>query len=222
MTRHASIHAAGVVIAPKPLTEFVSLYKSQKNDNEITTQWSMKEIERMGLLKMDFLGQHPHAARRRGQAHQRDHGRRHRTREAAIDYLKTFALFCAGKSTACSSLKARACATRCARPSRSDLEDLIANALYRPGPLKGGVVDSYINRRHGREEIKYELPQMETVLKESYGVIAYQEQVMRLASELALHARRSRPAAQGDGQEERGRHAGAARTIPERRQGQGH
>jgi DNA polymerase-3 subunit alpha len=187
MTRHASIHAAGVVIAPKPLTEFVPLYKSQKNDNEITTQWSMKEIERMGLLKMDFLGLSTltllddavkHIQETTGDVIELD--------KLPIDDPKTFALFCAGQTHGVFQFESSGMrdTLRKAKPQR--LEDLIAlNALYRPGPLKGGVVDSYINRRHGREEIKYELPQMESVLKESYGVIAYQEQVMRLASELA-------------------------------------
>ncbi len=92
------------------------------------------------------------------------------------------------------------------------LEDLIAlNALYRPGPLRGGVVDDYIARKHGRVEVKYELPQMEPLVKETYGVIAYQEQVMRLASELAgLHDGPGRRAPPRDGQEGRRQDAGAA------------
>ncbi len=187
MTRHASVHAAGVVIAPKPLTEFVPLYKSQKNENEITTQWSMKEIERVGLLKMDFLGLSTltllddavkHIKATTGDVIELD--------QLPLDDAKTFQLFCAGQTHGVFQFESSGMrdTLRKAKPQR--LEDLIAlNALYRPGPLKGGVVDSYINRRHGREEIKYELPQMESVLKESYGVIAYQEQVMRLASELA-------------------------------------
>ena len=187
MTRHASIHAAGVVIAPKPLVEFVPLYKSQKNDNEITTQWSMKEIERVGLLKMDFLGLSTLTLLDDAVKHIKETtGDVIELEKLPIDDAKTFALFCAGQTHGVFQFESSGMrdTLRKAKPQR--LEDLIAlNALYRPGPLKGGVVDSYINRRHGREEIKYELPQMETVLKESYGVIAYQEQVMRLASELA-------------------------------------
>jgi DNA polymerase-3 subunit alpha len=187
MTRHASIHAAGVVIAPKPLTEFVPLYKSQKNDNEITTQWSMKEIERVGLLKMDFLGLSTLTLLDDAVKHIKETtGDVIDLEQLPLDDAKTFALFCAGQTHGVFQFESSGMrdTLRKAKPQR--LEDLIAlNALYRPGPLKGGVVDSYINRRHGREEIKYELPQMETVLKESYGVIAYQEQVMRLASELA-------------------------------------
>ena len=187
MTRHASIHAAGVVIAPKPLTEFVPLYKSQKNDNEITTQWSMKEIERVGLLKMDFLGLSTLTLLDDAVKHIKETtGDVIELETLPIDDPKTFQLFCAGQTHGVFQFESSGMrdTLRKAKPQR--LEDLIAlNALYRPGPLKGGVVDSYIARRHGREEIKYELPQMEGVLNESYGVIAYQEQVMRLASELA-------------------------------------
>ena len=187
MTRHASIHAAGVVITPKPLTKFVPLYKSQKNDNEITTQWSMKEIERVGLLKMDFLGLSTLTLLDDAVKHiKQTMGDVIELETLPLDDPKTFALFCAGQTHGVFQFESSGMrdTLRKAKPQR--LEDLIAlNALYRPGPLKGGVVDSYIARRHGREEIKYELPQMETVLAESYGVIAYQEQVMRLASELA-------------------------------------
>jgi DNA polymerase III subunit alpha len=187
MTRHASIHAAGVVITPKPLVEFVPLYKSQKNDNEITTQWSMKEIERVGLLKMDFLGLSTLTLLDDAVKHIKETtGDVIDLEQLPLDDAQTFALFCAGQTHGVFQFESSGMrdTLRKAKPQR--LEDLIAlNALYRPGPLKGGVVDSYIARRHGREEIKYELPQMEGVLNESYGVIAYQEQVMRLASELA-------------------------------------
>jgi DNA polymerase-3 subunit alpha len=187
MTRHASIHAAGVVITPRPLVEFVPLYKSQKNDNEITTQWSMKEIERVGLLKMDFLGLSTltllddaikHIKATTGDVIELD--------KLPLDDAKTFQLFCAGQTHGVFQFESSGMRDTLRKAKPQQLEDLIAlNALYRPGPLRGGVVDDYINRRHGRVEIKYELPQMESVLKESYGVIAYQEQVMRLASELA-------------------------------------
>ena len=90
------------------------------------------------------------------------------------------------RPTACSSSRARACASCCARPSRERLDDLIAlNALYRPGPLKSGMVDDFIARKQGKTEVKYELPQLEPILVDTYGVIAYQEQVMRIAAVLA-------------------------------------
>jgi DNA polymerase-3 subunit alpha len=185
MTRHASVHAAGVVIAPRPLTEFVPLYKSQKD--EITTQWAMKEIERVGLLKMDFLGLSTltllddavkHIAETTGDRVDLD--------RLPLDDPKAYQLFQAGQTHGVFQFESSGMRETLRKAKPQSLEDLIAlNALYRPGPLRGGVVDDYINRKHGRVEIKYELPQMEPVLKETYGVIAYQEQVMRLASELA-------------------------------------
>jgi len=187
MTRHASVHAAGVVIAPRPLTEFVPLYKSQKDEGEITTQWAMKEIERIGLLKMDFLGLSTLTLLDDAVKHIRETtGDVIDLEKLPLDDAKTYELFQNGQTHGVFQFESSGMrdVLRKARPVC--LEDLIAlNALYRPGPLRGGVVDDYIARKHGRVEIKYELPQMESVLKETYGVIAYQEQVMRLASELA-------------------------------------
>ena len=102
---------------------------------------------------------------------------------------------------------------RKAKPQR--LDDLIAlNALYRPGPLRSGMVDDYIARKQGKTEVKYELPQLEPILADTYGVIAYQEQVMRIAhGARRLHARRGRHAAQGDGQEGPRGHGQAARQA---------
>jgi DNA polymerase-3 subunit alpha len=187
MTRHASVHAAGVVIAPKPITEFAPLYRSQKDEGEITTQWAMKEIERVGLLKMDFLGLSTltllddavrHIQETTGVAIDIDN--------LPLDDAKTYQLFGNGQTHGVFQFESSGMRDTLRKAKPQALEDLIAlNALYRPGPLRGGVVDDYIARRHGRVEIKYELPQMEPALRETYGVIAYQEQVMRLASELA-------------------------------------
>jgi DNA polymerase-3 subunit alpha len=187
MTRHASVHAAGVVITPRPLIEFVPLYKSQKHENEITTQWAMKEIERVGLLKMDFLGLSTltllddavkHIAATTGTTIDLD--------QIPLDDPRTYQLFCNGQTHGVFQFESSGMRETLRKAKPQVLEDLIAlNALYRPGPLGGGVVDDFIARRHGRVEIKYELPEMEAALKESYGVIAYQEQVMRLASDLA-------------------------------------
>ena len=185
VTRHASVHAAGVVIAPRPITEFAPLYKTQKD--EITTQWPMKEVERVGLLKMDFLGlstltlledavNQIHATT--GTAIALD--------QIPLDDEKTYRLFGEGQTLGVFQFESSGMreTLRKAKPQRFD--DLIAlNALYRPGPLRGGVVDDFINRRHGKVEISYVLPQLEPILSDSYGVIAYQEQVMRIASDLA-------------------------------------
>jgi len=185
MTRHASVHAAGVVIAPKAVTEFAPLYKGARD--EITTQWGMKEIERIGLLKMDFLGLSTltlldDAVREI----KRTTGEVVDLAALPLDDAKTFELFSEGQTLGVFQFESSGMREilRKAKPQR--LEDLIAlNALYRPGPLRGGMVDDFINRRHGRVEVKYELPQLEPVLRETYGVIAYQEQVMRIANEVA-------------------------------------
>jgi DNA polymerase-3 subunit alpha len=187
MTRHASVHAAGVVITPQPLTEFVPLYRSQKDDGEITTQWAMKEIDRIGLLKMDFLGLSTLTLLDDAVKHiQETTGQVLDLNTVPPEDPKTFQVFQTGQTHGVFQFESSGMRDTLRKAKPRCLEDLIAlNALYRPGPLRGGVVDDYIARKHGRVDIKYELPQMEPLVKETYGVIAYQEQVMRLASELA-------------------------------------
>ncbi|MEO8484602.1 MAG: DNA polymerase III subunit alpha, partial [Acidobacteriota bacterium] len=187
MTRHASVHAAGVVIAPRPITEFAPLYKSQKDEGEVTTQWAMKEIERVGLLKMDFLGLSTLTLLDDAVQHIKETtGDIIDLENLPLDDAKSYQLFQNGQTHGVFQFESSGMRDTLRKAKPQCLEDLIAlNALYRPGPLRGGVVDDYINRKHGRVDIKYEVPRMESVLKETYGVIAYQEQVMRLASELA-------------------------------------
>jgi DNA polymerase-3 subunit alpha len=187
MTRHASVHAAGVVITPRPLTEFVPLYRSPKDDGEITTQWAMKEIERVGLLKMDFLGLSTLTLLDDAVKHIRETtGDLVDLVDLPLDDTKAYQIFQSGQTHGVFQFESSGMRDVLRRAKPQCLEDLIAlNALYRPGPLRGGVVDDYIARKHGRVNIPYDLPQMEPVLKETYGVIAYQEQVMRLARELA-------------------------------------
>ena len=185
MSRHASVHAAGVVIAPGPVTDYAPLYKGARD--EVTTQWNMKEIERVGLLKMDFLGLSTLTLIRDALTEIK------RTEEIDLDIdsvplddAKTFKLFGEGQTFGIFQFESSGMREllRKARPER--LEDLIAlNALYRPGPLKAGAVDDFISRKQGKTEIKYELPQLEPILSETYGVIAYQEQVMHIAQALA-------------------------------------
>jgi DNA polymerase III subunit alpha len=185
MTRHASVHAAGVVIAPRPLTEFIPLYKSQKD--EIVTQWAMKEVERVGLLKMDFLGLSTLTLIRDAL----DEIRRTEGIELDIDAIpldddKTYKLFGDGQTYGVFQFESSGMREllRKAKPER--LDDLIAlNALYRPGPLKSGMVDDFISRKQGKTEVKYELAALGPILSDTYGVIAYQEQVMRIAAVLA-------------------------------------
>jgi DNA polymerase-3 subunit alpha len=185
MTRHASVHAAGVVIAPKPLTEYVPLYKSQKD--EIVTQWAMKEVERVGLLKMDFLGLSTLTLIRDALDEiKRTEGVDLDIDTVPLDDPKTYKLFADGQTYGVFQFESSGMREllRKAKPER--LDDLIAlNALYRPGPLKSGMVDDFIARKQGKTEVKYELPALQPILADTYGVIAYQEQVMRIAAVLA-------------------------------------
>src|SRR5687767_3229081 len=185
MSRHASVHAAGVVIAPGPITDYAPLYKGQRD--ELTTQWNMKEVERVGLLKMDFLGLSTltliHDAlneikRTEGIELDIDH--------VALDDPKAYRVFCEGATYGIFQFESSGMRDllRKAKPQRID--DLIAlNALYRPGPLKSGMVDDYVARKQGLKEIKYDLQQLAPILQDTYGVIAYQEQVMLIAQALA-------------------------------------
>ena len=185
MSRHASVHAAGVVIAPGPITDYAPLYKGQRD--ELTTQWNMKEVERVGLLKMDFLGLSTltliHDAlteikRTEGIDLDIDH--------VPLDDAKTYRLFGEGAAYGIFQFESSGMREllRKAKPER--LDDLIAlNALYRPGPLKSGMVDDWVERKQGKREVKYELSALEPILSDTYGVIAYQEQVMRIAQVLA-------------------------------------
>jgi DNA polymerase III subunit alpha len=185
MARNAGVHAAGVVIAPGPITDYAPLFKS--NRDEITTQWAMKEVERVGLLKMDFLGlstltliEDALSEIKRTEGYELD------IDAIPLDDPKTYQLFVDGQTYGIFQFESSGMREllRKAKPQR--LDDLIAmNALYRPGPLKSGMVDDFIARKAGKSEVKYELPQLEPILSDTYGVIAYQEQVMRIASALA-------------------------------------
>ena len=185
MSRHASVHAAGVVIAPGPITDYAPLYKGARD--EITTQWNMKEVERVGLLKMDFLGlstltliQDCLAEIKRTEGVELD------IDTVPLDDAATYKVFGEGAAYGIFQFESSGMREllRKAKPER--LDDLIAlNALYRPGPLKSGMVDDWVERKQGKREVKYELKELEPILSDTYGVIAYQEQVMRIAQALA-------------------------------------
>jgi DNA polymerase-3 subunit alpha len=185
MTRHASVHAAGVVIAPNAITEHAPLYKGARD--EIVTQWSMKEIERVGLLKMDFLGLSTLTLIDDAIAEiERTTGERLDIDAIPLDDPKTYQIFQEAQTYGIFQFESSGMRDilRKAKPQR--LDDLIAlNALYRPGPLRSGMVDDFIARKQGKTEVRYELPQLESILSATYGVIAYQEQVMRISNVLA-------------------------------------
>jgi DNA polymerase-3 subunit alpha len=184
MTRHASVHAAGVVIAPKAITEYAPLYKGAHD--EIVTQWSMKEIDRVGLLKMDFLGLSTLTLITDAVAEiERTQGEKLDIDHVPLDDAKTYQIFQDGQTYGIFQFESSGMRDILRKAKPQSLEDLIAlNALYRPGPLRSGMVDDFIARKGGKVEIKFELPQLEPILRETYGVIAYQEQVMRIAREL--------------------------------------
>ncbi len=185
LARHASTHAAGVVISPKPLTELVPVYKT--NRDEITTQYDMNALERIGLLKMDFLGLTTltvlHDAVKMVQ---QNRGVKVDIENLLLDDEATYKLFSRGDTTAIFQFESHGMRDILRRYHPSRIEDLTAlNALYRPGPIQGGMVDDFINRKHGKTKVAYELPQLQHILEETYGVILYQEQVMQIANRLA-------------------------------------
>jgi DNA polymerase-3 subunit alpha len=185
LARHASTHAAGVVISPRPLTEIVPLYKSNKD--EITTQYDMNALERIGLLKMDFLGLTTltvldDAVRLIKQ----NRGIDVDLATLALDDKATYALFTRGDTTGIFQFESHGMRDILRRYQPTRLEDLTAlNALYRPGPIQGGMIDDFIARKHGKKKVSYDLPALEEILSETWGVILYQEQVMQIANRLA-------------------------------------
>src|ERR1700676_2485431 len=185
LARHASTHAAGVVISPEPLTNIVPLYKS--NRDEITTQYDMKGLEHIGLLKMDFLGLTTltvldDAVRMVDQ----NRGVHVDLGTLALDDEPTYKLFARGETTAIFQFESHGMRDILRRYQPTRLEDLTPlNALYRPGPIQGGMIDDFINRKHGKKKVAYDLPELKEILEETYGVILYQEQVMQIANRLA-------------------------------------
>src|SRR5216110_2803646 len=186
LVRNAGVHAAGVVISPRPLTELVPLHKT-KND-EIVTAFDMVAIEKMGLLKMDFLGLTTLTIlddtlklipQTRGE---------HITLEGILlDDQETYEkVFHSGLTSGVFQFESHGMRDVLRRYKPDSIEDLTAlNALYRPGPIQGGMIDDFIDRKHGRKRIEYELPELQEILQETLGVIVYQEQVMQIANRLA-------------------------------------
>jgi len=184
LNRHASTHAAGVVITDKPLMEYVPLCRVQ---NEINTQYQMEALEKIGLLKMDFLGLKnltimDKATRLIKETLDLDVD----ISRIPFDDAKTFELLQSGKTLGIFQLESEGMSNLLMRLKPDTFEDIIALlALYRPGPLKSGMVDSYVKRKHGMEEVDFLHDSLKEVLQETYGVIVYQEQVMRIANILA-------------------------------------
>ncbi len=185
LSRHSSTHAAGVVISPKPLGEVVPLYKTNKD--EIVTQFAMDDLERIGLLKMDFLGLTTLTVITDAvQLIEQHRGVKLVLEDLPLDDSETFRMFSRGAASGIFQFESHGMREILRRYQPSRFEDLVAlNALYRPGPLQGGMVDDFIARKHGQKEVTYLLPELKEALEETYGVIVYQEQVMQIANRLA-------------------------------------
>jgi DNA polymerase III subunit alpha len=186
LARNTGIHAAGVIIAPDDLTRFAPLAKDK--DGKVMVQYCMTDAERAGLLKMDFLGLETLTQIEKTQGYvAQTHGKPLDMNSIrAFDDKKTFDLFTQADTDGVFQFEGGGMKQllRNLRPDRFD--DLIAlNALFRPGPLGAGMGDTYVNRRHGREEVTYMFPSLEPILAPTYGVILYQEQVMQIASLIA-------------------------------------
>ncbi|MGC8549853.1 MAG: DNA polymerase III subunit alpha [Acidobacteriaceae bacterium] len=186
LVRGAGVHAAGVVIAPRPLTDLVPLSKS-KND-EIVTAYDMKAIEKMGLLKMDFLGLTTLTVIDDClKMIQKNRGESLEMATIPLDDQTTYEqVFHRALTSGVFQFESGGMRDVLRRYKPTCVEDLTAlNALYRPGPIQGGMIDDFIERKWGRRKVEYELPPLETILKETLGVIVYQEQVMQIANALA-------------------------------------
>ena len=225
LVRNVGMHAGGVLIAPGKITDFCPLYM-QPGSASAVSQFDKDDVEAIGLVKFDFLGlatltilelakdfivaRHPERARLRLR-------RRCRSTTRGLSRSSPKAA-----PSRCSSSKAAACGACCSDAKPNRLEDLIAlNAMFRPGPMEN--IPSFCARKHGREEVRYPHPLLETVLGETYGIMVYQEQVMQAGADpRRLLARRRRPAAQGDGQEEARGDGDAPRDLSRRRGEEGH
>ena len=182
MHRHASIHAAGVVIAPGDLTDYVPLYKSTTGD--VTSQYDMKGLEELGLLKMDFLGLRNLTVIDKAVKLIAQKGEKIDIEKLPLDDAKVYELFAKGHTIGVFQFESSGMREFLKKLQPTVIEDLIAmNALYRPGPMEN--INDFISRKHGKKKIVYPHPLMEPILKETYGIIVYQEQVMQIAHEIA-------------------------------------
>ncbi len=185
LQRHTSIHAAGVVISPEPMVEYLPVCRGPKG--EVLTQYDMKFTEKTGLIKFDFLGlktltviDRALKIIKKGLDIDLD------ISQIPMDDQKTYDLLVRGDALGVFQLESSGMRQLLMKMKPEQFSDLIALvALYRPGPLESGMVDDFVNTKHGRMVASYPLPQLEPILKETYGVIVYQEQVMKIANVLA-------------------------------------
>ena len=186
LVRHASTHAAGIVISSQSLANVTPLYKDAKT-GVVSTQFSMKPLEKLGLIKFDFLGLKTltviHTAL---ELIEQNHGVRVDLNEVSLDDPRTYQLLARGDTDGIFQLEGAGIRELLVQLRPENFEEIIALvALYRPGPLNSGMVADYIARKHGKAKIRYPLPVLRDTLEETYGVIVYQEQVMNIATRVA-------------------------------------
>ncbi|OYT71129.1 MAG: DNA polymerase III subunit alpha [Chloracidobacterium sp. CP2_5A] len=191
--RHSSIHAAGVVISPRPVHELVPIFKTKTRDRErgevevTATQYNMNDLEKAGMLKMDFLGLTTLTIIEDCLASiERETGARPDLTAIPADDPAALKMFSDGATDAVFQFEGDGISEIARRLKPSGLEDIVAlNALYRPGPLDSGMVDDYIERRHGRRRVTYDFKELKPVLENTYGVPVFQEQIMAIFQRLA-------------------------------------
>ncbi len=185
--RHASVHAAGIVIGDRPLVEHLPLYKGTKG--EIVTQFAMKDVEKIGLVKFDFLGLKTLTVLDRAVNLVKEvRGETIDLGILPLDDRPTYEVLGRGETTGVFQLESSGIRELTVKLKPERFDDIVALiSLYRPGPLESGMVDDFIRRRHGRTQVTYDLPQLEPILKDTYGVIVYQEQVMQIAQAVASY-----------------------------------
>ncbi|TAN62544.1 DNA polymerase III subunit alpha [bacterium] len=185
LTRHASTHAAGVVISDQPLEQYLPLFKS--SEDQITTGYSMEALEKIGLLKIDFLGLRTLTViERAGEIIALRHAMKMDIEAITLDDPKAFQLLSSAQTMGVFQLESNGMRDLLRKIKPDRFEDLIAIlALYRPGPMGSGMLEDFIQRRANNTAIHYESKKMEPILKATYGIMVYQEQVMQIASSLA-------------------------------------
>ncbi len=185
LARHASQHAAGIVISPEPLDKFMPLYKNPGEDS-IITQFDMKALENIGLLKFDFLGLKTLTVINDIVQYAKKNNKEINLNNIPLDDPETYQLLSLGQTIGVFQLESRGMRELLQKMQPERFEDLIALvALFRPGPLGSGMVDDFIKRKKGLIPIEYDLPELKDILDETYGVILYQEQVMKIANVIA-------------------------------------
>ena len=188
LARHTSTHAAGVVVSPDPMVEYLPTCRG--SNEETLTQYDMKHTEMTGLIKFDFLGLKTLTVIDKALKHiKADVGIDLDIDAIPMDDIKTYDLLCSGDALGIFQLESSGMRELLVKMAPTQFSDLIALvALYRPGPLESGMVNDFVETKHGRAAAHYPLPQIKSVLEETYGVIVYQEQVMKIANILASYS----------------------------------